>query len=188
MTGGLRLGIPLRLGGRGGRPSRFAFTSSRFALSPPPPEAPSPFPRGLWAQAATLYASGDFDGALSLTQRILAGLRAAASGEIPSPAAGLWADGLVNGVHMGVVALALRPAALECKRRPEAEAEAALEEALAWAEACGHPPTRCYALASLCRDYLRLTCDRAQGLELAAQAEGLAEKHGLAHCGRFCWP
>jgi hypothetical protein len=55
------------------------------------------------------------------------------------------------------LALALWPAALAAARRPAAEAEEALEEALAAAAAAGHGPTRCAALTRLCCDYMRLS-------------------------------
>ncbi len=94
------------------------------------------------------------------------------------------AQGLVNGVHTEVVALALWPAALACQRSPAEEVEAALEEALACAAACPHPLTRCCALTSLCREYFCIAGDRARGMALAERAQRLAAKLGLGHCSR----
>ncbi len=94
------------------------------------------------------------------------------------------AQGLVNGVHMDLVGLALWPAALACQRCQAEEAEAALEEVLACTEACQHPLTRCCALTSLCREYFCIAGDRARGAALAEQAQRLATTHSLGHCSR----
>ena len=134
-------------------------------------------------QAANLYSAGDFGGVLLLIQQIQLSRQAAAASDLFGK--GVWADCLVNGVHMDVVALALWPAALARQGRPEEESEAALSEVLACAEACPHPPTRCCVLVRLCSEYLCVAGDRARGVALAEQAVELAAKHGLTHCGRY---
>ena len=142
-------------------------------------------------QAANLYYAGDFDGALSLLLHVRSSRQAAPSstgtsgpGAVSGRGDARGAQGLVNGVHMDVVGLALWPAALACQRCPAEEAEAALEEVLACAEACQHPLTRCCALTSLCREYFCIAGDRARGVALADQAQGLATTHSLGHCSR----
>jgi hypothetical protein len=134
-----------------------------------------------YVQTANLFAAGDLDGAIGMVQQIQFSRQAAAASDLLG--AGPWADGLVNGVHMDVVALALWPAALARQGQQE-KAEAALAKVLACAEACPHPLTRCCVLASLCSEYFCVAGDRARGVALAKQAAELAAKHGLEHCGR----
>ena len=119
---------------------------------------------------------------LSLIEQIQLSRQAAAASDLFGQ--GPWADGLVNGVHMDVVALALWPAALSRLGRPEEEAEAALAAALAAAEACPHPPTRCCALLRLGCERLGVAGGRARGVALAERAAELAANHGLASCSR----
>jgi hypothetical protein len=122
-----------------------------------------------------LFHEGDFEGVAALAQRV----RDARARE---PAAG--APALINGVHLGLVAESFWPAALAC-RHEMARAAAAAEEVLAAAEACGHPPTLCYVIAHLCRDYLRVIGDAARCAALTARAEALAAQHSLTHCRKL---
>ena len=117
-----------------------------------------------------LYHNGDIDGVLSCLQHLRATYEAdRAVGAAPP---------LANGVYITVVAMSLWPAAL--LRQGEREAAAARA-----AEDCRHPPTLCYALAHLCKDYHMAVGDVEGGEAMAARASALAERHQFAQCQRL---
>jgi hypothetical protein len=87
---------------------------------------------------------------------------------------------VANGVHIAAVTAAYLPAALACRKNLPAAAAAA-EEVLREAEEACHPPTLCYVLAHLCRDYLRVVGDSVRCELLAQRAEALATAMQLPH-------
>jgi hypothetical protein len=130
-----------------------------------------------WALLApALYHNGDIDGVLACLARIHAAHAADSALGLSPP--------LANGVHITVVALSLWPAALARQGELDAAATRAAT-ALEAAEACGHPPTLCYSLAHLSKDYYMLVGDLDAGESLAARASELAERHQFAHCRRL---
>ena len=88
---------------------------------------------------------------------------------------------IVNGVIATIVSMSMWPAAMLLRGDIQRSREIT-QQILDIAEDCGHPPTLCSVLASLCNDYLPFLGDLECCETLAARALELADRYNLGHC------
>jgi class 3 adenylate cyclase len=120
------------------------------------------------------YHVGEFDIVNVYVQKLYEGL--------DSYKGGTRQQRLVNGVYYGLVISSVWPTVLLIQGKVMRAVEV-MQDIMAKAEACAHPPSQCYVLANL-GEFFAFFGDAAKCEELSLRAVRLAERYRLAHCRR----